>query len=881
MKSKLPNIVPSGIEPVDKLIGGLESNQLYLVHGEASGKSLFGIKFLIEGLKRGENGALVIRYSPEDAVRRFARLGYDCLEDVYSGRLVILEYSNDIIQQIARLRELTPVLRELEWLLGETRAERLVFDPVTNLVVGEEGNLESRVREFASWATSFGATVVLIANAENEEVIEEFRPLVQESFRFEVHEEGEQATRRLAFEKSTAIPDQAIEIDPSRGVFLLGRQQAAEHIFSKFQVSHPVAAEPESVNIEAQEVELVAEEPPATAEAEITVPEITVPEITDVENTGPEITDATSTPITVSMQALGEEPLTDVLMDEEPAAQLPEIESVEAQAEAEPVTTIETGGIFGAGIIATDEPSLSEAQESSEPYAPEGYYSAAQLDTQPLSAEKAEGIFASYKQDTQNQTGEPIPAQSQIIESPQVMFSDLLDELSSDPSPLELDELDEQPAAVSFGVEADFLQEEEVIQAAVAERSPDQTAVLQDESQAEAEVINEEALIAEVAAMTERDIDAMVTARAVEILLRPPDWGTEAVSPVSVAELPASAKAALIGPEAPQNAQPKDFNVLIIDDDAASCEAVAHTLSDYTVEVVHDGVSGLAKLISFKPDLIILDVDLPIIDGFKVLAHIRTSLNMPIIIVSGSHMRASDRVLAAELGADYYLTKPFSVKELRQKARQLIARYRGIASWIITAPAASEPRAQIEQKTESQPEPAPSTDTAANYYVYPVDEFLRYEDFVAQVEKSVKSGIDNGSSFSIVGCRLPDMTANGGLVAIRLYELVHALVRETDMVSTNPRNDLVILLADADTTGARAFIARMREQILKEMNQEPTVWVRSFPDLEETTDSTPSGNSTATITPNRRATDRSDNEGNGEQSHSSSGSLNARSASIS
>jgi CheY-like chemotaxis protein/KaiC/GvpD/RAD55 family RecA-like ATPase len=882
MKSKLPNIVPSGIEPVDKLIGGLESNQLYLVHGEASGKSLFGIKFLIEGLKRGENGALVIRYSPEDAVRRFARLGYDCLEDVYSGRLVILEYSNDIIQQIARLRELTPVLRELEWLLGETRAERLVFDPVTNLVVGEEGNLESRVREFASWATSFGATVVLIANAENEEVIEEFRSLVQESFRFEVHGEGEQATRLLAFEKSTSIPDQAIEIDPSRGVFLLGRQQAAEHIFSKFQVSHPIAAEPEHVNIEAQEIELVAEEPPATAEAEITAPEITapeitvpentVPEITDLEDAGPKITDEANTPITVSMQALGEEPLTDVLIDEEPAAQSPEIEAADTQAEPEPVTTIETGGIFGAEIIATDEPSLTEAQQSSEPYAPEGYYSAAQLDTQPLSAEKAEGIFNSYKQATQNQTREPIQAQSQISESPQVMFSDLLDELSSDPSPLELDELDEQPAAVSFGSEADFLNEGEVIRAAG----------LQDESQAEAEVINEDTLIAEVDAMTERNIDAMVTARAVEILLRPPDWGTEAVSPVSVVELPASAKAAPVGPEAPQNAQPKDFKVLVIDDDASSCEAVAHTLSDYTVEVVHDGVSGLAKLISFKPDLIILDVDLPIIDGFKVLAHIRTSLNMPIIIISGSHMRASDRVLAAELGADYYLTKPFSVKELRQKARQLIARYRGIASWIITSPAASEPRAQIEQKNESQTEPAPSAETAANYYAYPVDEFLRYEDFVAQVEKSVKSGIDNGTSFSIVGCRLPDMTANGGLVAYRLYELVHSLVRETDMVSTNPRNDLVILLADADTTGARAFIARMREQIVKEMNQEPTVWVRSFPDLEETTDSTPSGNSIANATPNRRATDRSDHEGDdGGQSSSSSGSLNARSASIS
>ena len=97
METQSGNTIISGIEPVDELMGGLERGALYLVHGEASGKSLFGIKFLIEGLKHGENGALVIRYSPEDAVRRFARLGYDCLEDVYSGRLVILEYSDDIV----------------------------------------------------------------------------------------------------------------------------------------------------------------------------------------------------------------------------------------------------------------------------------------------------------------------------------------------------------------------------------------------------------------------------------------------------------------------------------------------------------------------------------------------------------------------------------------------------------------------------------------------------------------------------------------------------------------------------------------------------------------------------------------------------------------
>jgi CheY-like chemotaxis protein len=128
----------------------------------------------------------------------------------------------------------------------------------------------------------------------------------------------------------------------------------------------------------------------------------------------------------------------------------------------------------------------------------------------------------------------------------------------------------------------------------------------------------------------------------------------------------------------------KNFNVLIIQDDPETNDLVTRTLDDYSVEVARDGVSGLAKLISFKPDLVVLDFDLPVSDGFKVLGLIRSSLNVPIIIVSGSRMRALDRVMASELGADYYLTKPFSANELKHKARQLIARYRGISSWITT-----------------------------------------------------------------------------------------------------------------------------------------------------------------------------------------------------
>src|SRR6185369_15466599 len=99
---------------------------------------------------------------------------------------------------IGKLRELTPVLRELEWLLGETRPERLIFDPVASVLAGSEGNLEIRTREFAEWARSFGATVVLIANESNNDIIKTFKSLVAESFRFDVRDVGERAARFIA-----------------------------------------------------------------------------------------------------------------------------------------------------------------------------------------------------------------------------------------------------------------------------------------------------------------------------------------------------------------------------------------------------------------------------------------------------------------------------------------------------------------------------------------------------------------------------------------------------------------------------------------------------------------------------------------------------------
>ena len=238
-KTKTRRTIPSGVVPVDKLLGGLERGHLYLTRGDAAGKSLFGVEFLIEGLKRGQPGALITPQRREDTVRRFARFGYDCLKDILSGALVLFTYSHEIVDQIQRGLHLVPLLGELGPLLDESSPERIVFDPVDNLLSGaKQDDVITRANQLEAWVRSFGATVVLVANEENGEVIESLMPSVRDSFRFEVRESFDRVVRFMAFEKSPSIPDQAIRVDPSRGISLLEDQQA-----NKLLPEMPAAAE--------------------------------------------------------------------------------------------------------------------------------------------------------------------------------------------------------------------------------------------------------------------------------------------------------------------------------------------------------------------------------------------------------------------------------------------------------------------------------------------------------------------------------------------------------------------------------------------------------------------------------------------------------------
>ena len=105
--------------------------------------------------------------------------------------------------------------------------------------------------------------------------------------------------------------------------------------------------------------------------------------------------------------------------------------------------------------------------------------------------------------------------------------------------------------------------------------------------------------------------------------------------------------------------------VLIIDDDRRLTEPMQYQLEtlEYTVAVAHDGPTGLHMTLSEKPDVIVLDIMLPGMDGWQVCQEIRRFSQIPIIMLTALGLEI-DRIHGLELGADDYLTKPFSFQEL-------------------------------------------------------------------------------------------------------------------------------------------------------------------------------------------------------------------------
>lgn len=115
--------------------------------------------------------------------------------------------------------------------------------------------------------------------------------------------------------------------------------------------------------------------------------------------------------------------------------------------------------------------------------------------------------------------------------------------------------------------------------------------------------------------------------------------------------------------------------VLIIEDDRLIVEPVERALKSmsYNVMSAYDGAAGLEKALNQKPDLVILDIMLPEMDGWEVCKGIREKSVVPILMLTALSDEI-DRILGLELGADDYLTKPFSTRELLARIKALLRR---------------------------------------------------------------------------------------------------------------------------------------------------------------------------------------------------------------
>ncbi|MBA1334687.1 MAG: Two-component response regulator SA14-24 [Firmicutes bacterium] len=115
--------------------------------------------------------------------------------------------------------------------------------------------------------------------------------------------------------------------------------------------------------------------------------------------------------------------------------------------------------------------------------------------------------------------------------------------------------------------------------------------------------------------------------------------------------------------------------ILVVDDEKPIADILKFNLEKegYSVELAFDGQEGIEKTLKTNPDLILLDIMLPKMDGFAVCKKLRQDIQTPIIMLTAKEEEV-DKVLGLELGADDYITKPFGVRELLARVKANLRR---------------------------------------------------------------------------------------------------------------------------------------------------------------------------------------------------------------
>lgn len=120
--------------------------------------------------------------------------------------------------------------------------------------------------------------------------------------------------------------------------------------------------------------------------------------------------------------------------------------------------------------------------------------------------------------------------------------------------------------------------------------------------------------------------------------------------------------------------------VLIVEDDEAISQLVKEALdaAGFQTDCVRDGVEAINQVLESKPDIVVLDLTIPRLSGFEICAMVRKSRTVgltPIVVISGRDSQ-NDKLQAFEIGADDYVTKPFSIRELVARVQAVLERSR-------------------------------------------------------------------------------------------------------------------------------------------------------------------------------------------------------------
>ncbi len=131
--------------------------------------------------------------------------------------------------------------------------------------------------------------------------------------------------------------------------------------------------------------------------------------------------------------------------------------------------------------------------------------------------------------------------------------------------------------------------------------------------------------------------------------------------------------------------------ILVVEDEAILQETLAYNLGKegYEVKTAGDGIEGLRIAREWQPDLVLLDVMLPLLDGFEVCKKIRAGSDIPILLLT-ARAEEIDRVIGFEIGADDYVTKPFSMRELMARVKTRLKVYQRLQAQQVETAAVDE-----------------------------------------------------------------------------------------------------------------------------------------------------------------------------------------------